>query len=289
MILRAVHKTLYSYSTPSVESHNEVRLMPVTDESQTCLEFRLEIAPRAKVFSYNEPGGTVHYFGIRSEHPILEISAEAVVETHLENPFSGLNLLNPDREFYELDRTRQEFAEFLTESTYVSFHDEVCLIRDRASEGSNGSAADFLRQLGKWIHENLAYDPDATHVHTKLNEVLAIKAGVCQDFAHLMIACSRSAGIPTRYVSGYLYVRQGEGMRGDQATHAWVECLMPDGRWLAIDPTNDLLANDRYISVHTGRDYSEVTPTRGVYVGTPARSLDVSVSVNKVEVASRIA
>ncbi len=108
------------------------------------------------------------------------------------------------------------------------------------------------------------------------------------DFAHL-IWKSRAAGrwgVPARYVSGYLYVAGVEGLRGEQATHAWVECLLPSGRWLGVDPTNDVLVNDRYIAVHSGRDYSDVTPTRGVYIGTPAKSLDVSVQVDRVDVGS---
>lgn len=273
---------------PSIESHNEVRLMPLTDESQTCIEFRLDVRPHCKVFSYDEPGGTVHYFGVRSAHPILEIVGEAVVETHLVNPFASLNFLEPDWEFYSRESTQQNNAEFLAESPYVTLNAEVQQIVHEVRQRSNESVADFLMHLCHWINESLTYDPDATHVHTKLNEVLAIRAGVCQDFAHLMIACCRAMGIPARYVSGYLFVGGVDGMRGEQATHAWLECLLPNGKWLAVDPTNDLLANDRYVAVHTGRDYSDVTPTRGVYVGTPAKSLDVSVSVDRIDIYSSV-
>jgi len=288
MILRATHRTLYSYSMPSIESHNEVRLMPLTDANQRCIEFQLKIDPPCKIFSYDEPGGTVHYFGVRSAHPLLEILAEAVVETCLENPFEGLNLLEPDWDLYDEAASRQSYAEFLTEGPYVTINDEVRQIAERARTGSNGTVADFLRRLTRWIHETLTYDPDATHVHSKLEEVLALRAGVCQDFAHLMIACCRSVGIPSRYVSGYLFVGGAAGMRGEQATHAWIECLLPTGKWLGLDPTNDLLVNDRYVSVHVGRDYSDVTPTRGVYIGTPAKSLEVSVSVDRIDICSTV-
>src|SRR5476649_1022766 len=119
MILRATHKTLYSYSMPSIQSQNEVLLMPLNDGTQTCIDFRLSVNPHCKVFSYEETGGTVHYFGVRSAHPVLEIVAEAVVETRLDNPLDGLNLLFPDWNFYELPSTRQDNAEFLSESPYV--------------------------------------------------------------------------------------------------------------------------------------------------------------------------
>lgn len=288
MILRATHKTLYSYSMPSIESHNEVRLMPLNDWAQSCIDFQLKVQPNCKVFSYEESGGTVHYFGVRSAHPYLEIVAEAVVETKLENPFDGLNLIEPDWEFYERDATRQGNAEFLAESPYIAINREVTEIANDVRLSSKDVVSHFLMKLAHWIHETLTYDTDATHVHTKLYEVLEIKAGVCQDFAHLMIACCRSIGIPSRYVSGYLYVGGMDGLRGEQATHAWLECLLPSGKWLAIDPTNDVLVNDRYVAVHTGRDYSDVTPTRGVYIGTPAKSLDVSVHVDRIDVHSSV-
>jgi len=288
MILRATHKTLYSYSMPSIESHNEVRLMPLNDWTQSCIEFHLRVNPHCRVFSYEETGGTVHYFGVRSAHPILEIIAEAVVETKLENPFDGLNLIEPDWQFYQLHSTLQDNAEFLSESPYVVCNQEVQDIANGVRDSSNDTVVDYLLKLAHWIHEALTYDTDATHVHTKLHEVLEVKAGVCQDFAHLMIACCRSMGVPARYVSGYLYVGGTDGMRGEQATHAWLECWLPNGKWLAIDPTNDLLVNDRYVAVHTGRDYSDVTPTRGVYIGTPAKSLDVSVSVDRLDVLSSV-
>jgi transglutaminase-like putative cysteine protease len=267
---------------PSIESHNEVRLMPLTDATQTCLEYRLRINPPCKIFSYAEPGGSVDYFGVRSAHPLLEIFAEALVETRLQNPFEGLNLIEPDWDQYSA-RLREDHVEFLSDSPYVTINQEVKDIAAKVRAESNESVVDFLLKFAHWANNALTYDPDATHVHSKLDEVLALRAGVCQDFAHLMIACCRALGIPSRYVSGYLFVGGVDGMRGEQATHAWLECLLPNGTWLGVDPTNDLLVNDRYVAVHTGRDYSDVTPTRGVYVGTPAKSLDVSVNVDRID------
>ncbi len=288
MILRAIHRTLYCYPIPAFDSHNEVRLMPLDDATQTCIEFHLRVQPDTKVYCYGEPGGVVHHFGLRDSHSMLEIVAEAVVETVLVNPYEGLNLLDRDLDFFALDSTKQDFAEYLVASPFIIINEEVQSIANSVLLESNGSTADFLRRLMEWIYQSLAYDPDATQVHTKLRDVLEIKAGVCQDFAHLMIACARSLGIPSRYVSGYLFVHGDDGLRGDHATHAWVDCLLPDGRWLALDPTNNLLANERYIRIHTGRDYSEVAPTRGVYVGVAAAELAVSVRVDKVNLPAPI-
>jgi transglutaminase-like putative cysteine protease len=151
--------------------------------------------------------------------------------------------------------------------------------------GAGEAVVDFLLKLSRHLFESFSYDPDVTHVHSTVDEVLELGAGVCQDFAHVMIGCCRTQGIPARYVSGYLYSQQGSDMRGNEAMHAWVECALPDGRWLALDPTNNLLANDLYVRVHVGRDYSEVAPTRGVYMGTPAQSLEVTLSVERVQTA----
>lgn len=286
MHLRLTHRTEYRYSYPAQDSHNEVRLMPLTDVTQRCHDFRVRTDPPVNVYAYDEPGGTVHHFGIRFPHDRLEIVAEAIVETLLTNPFEGLDLAGKDWSHYADPHTQAAFTEFLVPSPYVPAHPAARQIAEEAKAHSDGTIVGFLTGLNHAIHDRMDYDQDATHVHSTLDEVVQLRAGVCQDFTHLMLACARSQGIPSRYVSGYLYVGSAAGMRGDQATHAWLECRLPDGRWLALDPTNNLLANDRYIRVHTGRDYSEVAPTRGIYVGVPASSLKVSVRVEQIQLAA---
>lgn len=286
MILRAIHTTVYEYSTPASESHNEVRLMPIHNGVQKLLDFRITVDPYTPIFSYERPGGMVHHFGIRAPHDHLVIRAEATVETFKSNPFEGLNLINDDFDFYRSDAVKQGYAEYLSASPYISNSPGAADIAELARKEGSDSTATFLLALSRLLNSSLAYDPDATHVHSRVDEVIDGKAGVCQDFSHLMIACARSQGIPARYVSGYLYVeKDDEGMRGEEATHAWVECLMPDGNWAGFDPTNNLMSSDHYIKVHIGRDYGDVTPTKGVYVGTPAIKLDVKVAVQQVESA----
>jgi transglutaminase-like putative cysteine protease len=277
MFLQATHRTRYEYRYPSVDSHNEVRLMPITGPTQRCISFSLDVHPGAPVFSYEDVGGVVHHFGIREPHLSLEIVANAIVETFDVNPFSALNLVAPDGDFYSLSTTKDAWAEFLSPSPYVRLVPEAAQIARRVHRSGNGAVARFLIDLNRHLFELLDYDPGATDVHSTVEEVLIGRAGVCQDFAHLMVACCRSEGVPARYVSGYLY--GGEGLRGELGTHAWVEALLPDGRWLALDPTNDLLANDHYIRVHVGRDYSDVPPTRGIYVGSPATKMEFGVTV----------
>jgi transglutaminase-like putative cysteine protease len=283
MLLLATHHTRYEYPIPSIDSHNEARLRPLDGPHQKCLRFDLDVLPHASLFPYEDVGGTVYYFSVREQHSSLNIVASALVEMLPQNPFDRVNLNEPDWEFYDHDETRQTYAEFLSPSPYVVLYEETeaiaCSVR-----GPEQSSAQFLLALNRYLFETLEYDPLATNVHTPLAEVLEKKAGVCQDYAHLMIACCRTQGIPTRYVSGYLY--GGEGIRGEQGTHAWIECLLPDGRWLALDPTNNILANDHHIRVHVGRDYSDVSPTRGVYVGAPCSRLEYGVSVVQVSTAN---
>jgi len=275
MILEAIHRTRYAYPSPARDSHNEVRLAPFSDAAQTCLSFSLAVDPRVEVFSYESWSGQVHHFTVREPHASLEIVATARVETLRANPFEFIDLLQSDWAFYEADATKQGYAEFLTDSPYIRLTSGVAEVAGVHASGE--SVPDFLLGLSARINGLLTYEPDVTHVHTQIDEVLALRAGVCQDYAHLMVGCCRAIGIPARYVSGYLY--GGEGIRGDQATHAWVECLLPDGAWLAIDPTNNVLANDHHIKVHVGRDYGDAAPFRGVYVGPQSTGLEVSVSV----------
>src|SRR5579862_4841301 len=120
MILRSLHRTLYRYGFPSIESHNEVRLQPLTDVHQVCRSFKLTTDPATTVFSYDEVGGTVHHFGLRGPHSHLEIVAEAEVDTHLANPFEGLNLLDNDWGFYASDEAYRRYAEYLSPSPYIA-------------------------------------------------------------------------------------------------------------------------------------------------------------------------
>jgi transglutaminase-like putative cysteine protease len=279
MILEAVHRTIYRYPSPARESHNEVRLMPLTDDSQVCHAFKLTVVPPATVFSYANIGGTVHYFNVREYHEVLTIEGRATVETLRSNPFEALDMLDNDWSFYSSDATLQGYAEFLADSPYAKQTGESRDIGHRARKSST-SIVNFLLTLNSTINDLLAYDQDVTNIHSTVEEVLSGRAGVCQDFAHVAITCCRTQGIPTRYVSGYLY--GGDGIRGEQATHAWLECLLPSGQWLSLDPTNDIVANDHHIRVHLGRDYGDVSPTRGVYVGPPLSKLEVSVSVKEV-------
>lgn len=284
MLLRVHHKTTYRYSAPVTESHNEVRLHPLTDEDQTRLEFQLTLSPPARVFSYEQPGGIVTHFNIHVPHTELVILAESLVQTHRHDPFERLNWVEDDWGFYAREDLRQRFAEYLAPTRVVPFHPELERIAQLTRRQAGVSAASFLYTLTRLLHRLLEYKPGATHVHTTLEQFLANPRGVCQDFAHLMLAVCRREGIPARYVCGYLYGGyETLEIRGQQASHAWIECFMPGERWCGFDPTNSLLVNDYYVKAFVGRDYSDVTPTRGVYRGPAHHELTVEVDVTDAE------
>ena len=142
-----------------------------------------------------------------------------------------------------------------------------------------------VNEIAKQIYREFKYDPDATHVQTTLTEMLALRSGVCQDFAHLMIAICRMKGVPARYVSGYHFI--GDLQIGEhdfqQASHAWVEAYIPGMGWCGFDPTNNASVNRRYVKLGHGRDYDDIVPVKGVYRGTPAQNLQVVVDVQKLE------
>ncbi len=302
MRLRIFHTTRYVYPIQASESHNEVRLMPLSDDDQTCLDFRLRLTPETRIYAYDLPSGRVHYFDTRTRHSELAIHAESLVITHRQNPFRFLPAGGDDAEdtaFYRRESVRQDYAEFLTGTGRVQLHPETDRIAAIALKQASGAGTvPFLMALTRQLYRVLAYAPGATSVNSSILHVLEHREGVCQDFAHLMLAICRRQGIPARYVSGYLYTGEERpaandgaaasppadpeaphGLVSGNAMHAWVECLLPDNRWHGFDPTNNLLTNDYYVKVHTGRDYGDVPPVRGVYRGPFAHTLEVSVLV----------
>lgn len=281
--------------------------MPLSDGDQTCLDFRLTVDPSAQVFAYDLPLGRVHHFNLREPHSTLTVTAESLVVTHRSNPFRHLQLIADDMDFYSREGVRQRFCEFLAPTRRVPLDPETDRIAAIARKQAGVGSASFLIALTRLLNRVFHYAPGSTDVNTSLKEVLENRQGVCQDFAHLMLAICRRQKIPARYISGYLYTgeadpaaptgRKNPPMEEDgeeeaprpassplvsgNAMHAWVECLLPDGNWRGFDPTNNLVANDLYIKCHFGRDYGDVPPIRGVYRGPFAHTMEVSVDVRQ--------
>ena len=158
----------------------------------------------------------------------------------------------------------------------------------RNVEKPTGDPATAFEHLNHAIYEPFDYKDGVTEVDSPIDDALRAKSGVCQDFAHQMIAIARQWGIPTRYVSGYLYHRDdGSDRSGEDATHAWVESFLPGSGWVGFDPTNNVLTGERHIRVAVGRDYADAPPTRGTYKGRAQSELAISVSVQPTQAPVR--
>ena len=287
MRLRVVHETRYDYEEGSEESHNELKLMPLTDEWQTCLQFKLTVTPESRIHSFDQVGGRLHYYSIRPPHQLMIIRTEATVLTFPREPWTDLSGEAVGLDGSSEKRHRREFAEYLNPTEKVPFAPEALTFAAESIKRSGGRPLGFLLDLTRRIHKTIAYTPGATHIDTPLTEVLAMGKGVCQDMTHLMLSILRQTGLPARYVSGYLYTGKdggagGHRMLGGDAMHAWVEALLPDGQWYGFDPTNNRRTDEAYIRVHVGRDYTDVVPVKGVFRGPKAGKLSVDVAVARI-------
>ena len=280
------HTTRFAYGTPISESVMEVRMQPRSDGAQRCLNFSLTTTPGARILMYQDhDGNVVHHFNIPAKHDRLTLTADALVECEAPPPLP--HRLGPGAwQQIESMASTGEYWEYLSPSTFAR-PTESLLEFARALRLERGNDPFVtLRRLMAEIYKRFEYNQASTQVDSPIDEALEKKAGVCQDFAHIFIALVRSLGVPARYVSGYLFHQIGQrGAPVEGASHAWVEVLLPQLGWVGLDPTNNLLAEDRHIRVAIGRDYADVPPTRGVYKGlSVVRSeLAVSVSVGPVK------
>ncbi|GAA4006398.1 transglutaminase family protein [Deinococcus rubellus] len=265
------HVTEYSYKEPAWDSFNEVRLHPEASARQQLKSFHLLVEPEASsVTSHRDYfGSLVHHVHVHERHRVLRIEAQALVITKPLTP-------PPPVPLSALDDLRGEVTEFLIPSPRVP-RGEWPEVFGVTRPGSNDDLSAFLGNLTHQLFSQFTYKPGATSVRTTIQEFAQEQRGVCQDFTHAMLGICRTLGIPARYVSGYLY--SGGEMVGADATHAWLEALIPGVGWTGFDPTNDVLAGEKHIKIGHGRDYPDVSPVRGTFYGGGQGSLDVEVRV----------
>ncbi len=267
MLLRICHTTRFEYQMPAYESHNEARMKPLESAGQRCVEFELEITPATSTFEYDDYyGNRVHTFSIHSPHPALIVTARSLVER--------LPIAQPEAvpmafgDFLLEDQARyQAEYDFLGASRHVPFSDPMRKFFWLTKPDPSEDVAAYANRVVAFIRDQFFYEPGMTEVHSTADEILSVGAGVCQDFAHVTIGALRLAGIPSRYVSGYLAPNSTSAKEntGAQASHAWVEARLPGLGWMGFDPTNGCVVDERHISVAVGRDYADVSPLRGVY------------------------
>ena len=275
------HLTKFLYSNPVSESMMETRMHPRSDQNQRCLTFHLSVSPRCRVFSYRDHlANQVHHFDIPGQHGQLVIVAESLVEVQ---PSAQIpSFLAPDA-WDELDAMieKDDYWEMLLPSEFCTATPALDALAEELDVRRRDDPLMVLQQLNEQVYNHFEYVPKSTKADSPIDLALLTHAGVCQDFAHIMITLVRSKlRIPCRYVSGYLFHGNSDHDRSvNSATHAWVEALVPQLGWVGFDPTNWLVAGDRHIRTAIGRDYSDVPPTHGIFRGRANSELTVAVRV----------
>jgi transglutaminase-like putative cysteine protease len=280
-VFRVLHRTVFDYDAPVRDSMNTLHLEPRTFPFQRTLSALVKILPATRVRRFHDLFDNVtHHFEVPGEHRRLEIESRIRIQ--------NLPLVVPEasqratlNEYRGGDIPERTWA-YLQESRFVSRHPQIWR---QALDVTNGLGPVFEQAVAimHWVHREFRYDAGSTHVNTHLEEAFALRRGVCQDFTHVMLGLCRAVGIPARYASGYLYNGPRAHLVGAQASHAWPEVFFPGIGWIGFDPTNETLADERYIKIAVGRDYDDVAPVRGTYHGSGHCKMGVTVEVEKVE------
>jgi transglutaminase-like putative cysteine protease len=290
MLYEIRHVTEYEYDEPVRESIMELWMRPRPSATQRVANFELEIDPRAQTFSYADNfGNTAHHFDVPQAHQRLVIIANSVVETWA--PPAPTPLASGEWERLDSDTVRGEFFDFLRPhglATQTPALTAFVAQREIAALRRHDPLT-ALHALCKTLYQSFDYETGITAADSPIDHALAEGRGVCQDFAHIMIAICRDWGVPARYVSGYLHTDRALGDRSDpDHSHAWVEAYLPSQHWIGFDPTNNILACERHIAIAIGRDYADVPPTRGVFKGEAESKLSVGVQVREAQNASGV-
>lgn len=287
MIYEVSHRTLYRYSQPVSISHHLLHLTPRDSDFQTCGDTAIEIAPAPSVRAPD-----IDYFGnpttfvtVQQTHTELLLHALSVIKVEAA-PVPEPSATPAWEEVREAaahgrEAATMEALECTFASPYVPLAAELGAYAAK-SFPTGRPILEGARDLTRRINKDFTYDPTATTLATSVREAFAMRRGVCQDFAHIELACLRTLGLPARYVSGYLLTRPPEGRErlvGADASHAWISVWIPDAGWIDLDPTNDVIVGEEHITVAWGRDYADVSPVSGVMFGGGEHQVSVSVDV----------
>jgi transglutaminase-like putative cysteine protease len=282
------HITSFRYEPAVRESVMEVRMQPRTDFRQRCLSFTLDVLPRATMLMYRDfYGNAVHHFDIPQKHALIEVTAQAIVDVLPAQDFQPEDA----GDWSDLDArvAQTDYWEMLLPSQYAAPTELLEKLASELELQRRGKPLALLQELNARLYEMFDYVPNTTNVDSPIDDALEARRGVCQDFAHIMIALVRTLQIPCRYVSGYLHRRVEDHDRSaEDATHAWVEALLPHLGWVGFDPTNNLIAADRHLRTAIGRDYADVPPTKGIFRGKTGSELSVAVRVTASEIAPEV-
>jgi transglutaminase-like putative cysteine protease len=274
MILDIESHLEFSYNGFISESSMELRIEPMSSVHQTVRSFYIGVGPVTKVFRYtNWLNAPVHYFNISEYHNKIKVISRSVVETHPKHPplVAAADYLTPDL-------VSGPLLDFITFSSLVL---DSHALRAFSSGVKGETVGEVVQSASDIISAHMEYRSETTNVSTTTDEVLGHRSGVCQDFAHLMLGVLRCHRIPCRYVSGFLHVDAAKDRPSE--SHAWVEFYSPNLGWCGYDPTHRCVPDERHVAVAVGRDYHDVAPNRGIYVGNAQERLRVAVVTRVID------
>lgn len=277
------YRTLFTYDELAVDSHNEVRARPADSAHQKTLDYSLSISPPASVRNFTDGWGTaVDSFGVRLPHIAMEVVAEATVETRRPPEVTALVGLDRLHSASFIDG-HYEFLVPTPATTPSAAMTELATDVHTRSQHVLG----LVTGLQEAVREHMRYEPGLTSVTTTAAEAFEMRAGVCQDHAHVLVSLARVVGLPARYISGYFFTaadEQGGDTEEDLVTvqtHAWAEVAIPGHRWLAMDPTNGVIPGERHVKIAHGPDYDAVMPFRGTFIGPESSDVTASVQIRR--------
>lgn len=276
--LRIVHHTGYHYAGGATASFNEVRMIPRSTREQQVQQSRIDIAPVPWTYSYTDYWGTaVTAFEVFERHQSLAVTATSLVEV------ARPGEVGPGLGWEGLARPQvaDRYCEFLSLGDRVLPPGDL-LERVTQERALTATPRDFAERVVDLIHHEVAYETGSTSVHTRAAEAWEQRSGVCQDLAHLVIGSLRGVGVPARYVSGYTMPRADAelGVTYQGESHAWVQYW--DGRWIGVDPTGNTRPGELHVEVAMGRDYADVPPLNGIFSGSQASDMFVSVELTRL-------
>ena len=290
MNYRIIHKTEYSYSGSVNLCYNEARLTPRSFVHQHCSDSQFVVDPEPRACRERRDffGNTVYYFTIQQPHRELAVTVTSHVQVRdkeMQLDFAEHLAWEEVRQWIRTDMDPEvlELRQYVLDSPMIPTMPELRTYAEK-SFSKERPLLEAVEELTARLYADFIYDPNFTTVATPLADVIQHRRGVCQDFAHLGIGCLRTLGLAARYVSGYIETTpppDQEPLEGADASHAWLSVYLPQLGWVDFDPTNNQIPADQHITVAWGRDYSDVTPLKGVVFGSGTHRLSVSVDCQR--------
>ncbi|MBU1373470.1 MAG: transglutaminase family protein [Bacteroidetes bacterium] len=272
------HTTTYTYESTVYDSANQIMLFPIKDKFQEVVEHQLKITgdPLIDVFT-DYYGNEVGTFTHPESHNLLKIESIIIVNVKKRSMPDTSMFLQDQWNSLKYLATQVPYINFLKQENFKTQEEILTVINP--SQREKNTPFEVAKYLCDYVYKNFKYIKGITTVETTVDEIWKLKSGVCQDFAHILLVMLRYMDIPARYVSGYICPNKN-GMRGEGATHAWVEAYLPDYGWLGLDPTNNCLVDDTHVRLAVGRNFVDCSPVKGTYKGTSKHKLEVKVSVS---------